>query len=141
MRKTIIAIFAMLVGTLVHADELIIGAWNIADLHHEDGVEARPGIGTRRDAEDFDTIRKYANQFGRDGEPADVIALQEIGTEEGAYRIFPRDNYQILMSSRYFNDGGTGGDIYTAIAIRTDSAVNIVRQEDLMGLAISDTAG
>lgn len=141
MKRILPAIAVAMFATAPSADELVIGAWNIADLHHLEGAEARPGIGTRRDTEDFDSLIKYANLFGRDGTAADLIALQEIGTEEGAYRIFPSADYQVLMSQRYFDDGADGGDIYTAIAIRRESGIEVVRQEDLMGLAIADSAG
>jgi len=127
--------------TVVHAESLVVGAWNIADLHHVEGAEARPGIGTRRDAQDFDAIIKYSKMFGRDATVADVIALQEIGTKEGAYRIFPSSDFDVLMSQRYKDDGGNRDDIYTAIAIRKDSGVTVVRQQDLMGLAIEDSEG
>lgn len=141
MRVFLTACFTVALIAPVQADRLTIGAWNIADLHHEENVEARPGIGTRRSTEDFDNIIKYANLFGRDGGAADIIALQEIGTEEGAQRIFPEADYEILMSSRFHDDGGAGGDIYTAIAVRKESGVTVVRQDDLMGLAISDSHG
>ena len=141
MRLILLAVLALITATTAQADQLVIGAWNIADLHHEEGVEARPGIGTRRSSGDFDTIIRYSDLFGREGGPADVVALQEIGTEEGAYRIFPQSEYDVLMSSRYHADGGSGGDIYTAIAVRKGSGITIIRQEDLMGLAIADSEG
>lgn len=141
MRLILLCLVTMAFAVEASAEKLVIGAWNIADLHHEEGVEVRPGIGTRRETTDFEALIKYSTLFGRQGGPADVIALQEIGTEEGAYRIFPRDDYDVLMSKRYFDDGTAGGDIYTAIAVRKDSGVTVIRQENLMGLAIEDSAG
>lgn len=142
MRTTLLStIFFILATTFASAENLVIGAWNIADLHHAENVEARPGIGTRRDTEDFEAIAKYSNMFGREESQGDVIALQEIGTQDGAERIFPESDYDILMSQRYVDDGGIREDIYTAIAIRKDSGVTVVRQQDLMGLAIKDSEG
>ena len=141
MKSVIAGLTAVLLATVSDAEQLTVGAWNIADLHHEEDVEARPGIGTKRKTEDFLNIARYANLFGRNGGPADIIALQEIGTQAGAQRIFPKSDYDILMSQRYHNDGGTGGDIYTAIAVLKTSGVTVIRQDDLMGLAIADSEG
>lgn len=141
MRAALLAAAICITTKVVHAENLVIGAWNIADLHHAEGVEARPGIGTSRDAHDFEAIIKYSKMFGRDETEADVIALQEIGTKEGAHRVFPSADFDVLMSQRYKDDEGAGNDIYTAIAIRKDSGVTVVRQQDLMGLAIEDSEG
>jgi hypothetical protein len=51
-----------------------IATWNIANFHHEAGVELRESIGTKRLDADFLALKRYA-----DGLDADIIALQEIG--------------------------------------------------------------
>lgn len=120
------------------AQELRIAAWNIENLHHEAGVEVRENIGTRRDESDFPILASYATQFGLDSGSADLIALQEIGTKAAAERLFPTDDYLILMSSRYHDDQAskTEGGIYAAIAIRKDSGIELVRQHDIASLSV-----
>ncbi len=136
--KLIAALSLLLLGHAASAQELRIAAWNIENLHHEAGIELRENIGTRRDERDFPILVAYANQFGADATPADLIALQEIGTMAAAERLFPPDDYLILMSERYHNDQASGieGRIYTAIAIRKESGIELVEQRDIDALSI-----
>lgn len=121
-----------------YAIDIKIASWNIANLHHQERVEVRPGIGTKRSSGDYDLLKKYSVELGREKEPADIIALQEIGTLEGAERIYPPEKYNIVMSKRYERDVASGNseDIYTAIVIRKDQSISIIKQEDLEGLII-----
>jgi endonuclease/exonuclease/phosphatase family metal-dependent hydrolase len=117
------------------AGRLRVAAWNIADLHHEAGVELRPDIGTRRSEADFSALQKYA-----DGLDADIVALQEIGTREGAERLFPKERYHLRMSGRYDENLARGIEdgIYTAVAVRRKPDLKILQQNDLAALSVGD---
>ncbi|MES0120500.1 hypothetical protein NKK52_31920 [Mesorhizobium sp. C277A] len=62
-----------------------LASWNIANFHHHVDVELREGIGTKRQQADFEALKRYA-----EGLAADVVALQEVGTQEAVARLFPR---------------------------------------------------
>ncbi|WP_265517932.1 hypothetical protein [Nitratireductor luteus] len=123
------------------ADTLRIGSWNIQDLHHQEGFNLRSFDGipsAKRTSQDFALLEKYRDQFSRDGTPADVIALQEIGTWAALERLFPADTYDVVMSARWQNDDAPegDGDVYTAIAIRKDSGVTIVQHDPFPELSV-----
>lgn len=130
----------------LHAEQLRVGAWNIQDLHHSEGFALR-SFGTfpsvRRDAEDFGLLKKYRDSFGGDASPADIVALQEIGTPQALDRLFPNDQYQTIMSERW--SGGTRaegeGDVYTAIAVRRGVGVEVLQTDHLDGLVVFDDEG
>jgi endonuclease/exonuclease/phosphatase family metal-dependent hydrolase len=138
--STVLAVAAIASAS---AAEIRIASWNIANLHHQPDVEQRPGIGTRRKSGDFDLLQRYAATIGRDDAPADIIALQEIGTQLGAEKIFPTDLYTVVMSKQYHRDvaAGQGDEIYTGVAIRKNRGITIVRQDDLEELAVPHTDG
>ncbi len=119
---------------LAAAENLRVAAWNIADFHHELGVEARPDIGTRRYTADFNALKRYARTLG-----ADVVALQEIATEEAARLLYPESEFWLFMSSRYTEEqaAGVGSGIYTAIAVRKGAGITPVTQADLHGLQVN----
>ena len=128
------------------ADTLRIGAWNIQDLHHQEGFNLRSFDGipsARRTSQDFALLEKYRDQFGRDGTPADVIALQEIGTRAALERLFRADTYDVIMSPRWKNDDAPegAGDVYTAIAVRKDSGVTIVQHDPFPELSVLHSDG
>jgi len=114
-------------------EEYRIAAWNIADLYHVLDEEVRPGIGTKRSQSDFDTLKKYATQID-----ADVVALQEIATKEAADLLFSPAEYNVIMSSRYYEDinAGLENDIYTAVAVRKREDIRLIEQVDLSELQI-----
>ncbi|WP_108814375.1 endonuclease/exonuclease/phosphatase family protein [Loktanella sp. Alg231-35] len=114
-----------------HSDPLVLGAWNIQDLHHQKGVHLRDFDGflsVKRRTEDFELLEKYRDLFGRGGQPADVIALQEIGTRAALERLFAPSEYITIMSPRWENDDAApgDGDVYTAITVRRDSGVSVI---------------
>lgn len=128
------------------ADTLRIAAWNIQDLHHEEGFSLRHwshGKSVKRQPDDFALLEKYRDLFGRDGIPADVLALQEIGTKAALEMLFPADSYRTIMSPRWQNDNAPEGqgDVYTALAIRKASGVTVVQAEHLPSLAVTHTDG
>jgi len=131
---TPLALAALLLATSAVAEtKLRVAAWNIADLHHEAGVEARPTIGTKRSNADLEKLIQYAADID-----ADVIALQEIATKEAAERIFG-DDYKIFMSGRKkvdLSDEKSNG-IYTAIAVRKTNKIKVLIEQDLKTLGIT----
>ncbi|MDA7946089.1 MAG: endonuclease/exonuclease/phosphatase family protein [Hyphomicrobiaceae bacterium] len=142
-RLLVLSLFlSLLFGSNAFAETIIIGSWNIENLHHKNDFKLR-SFGTKRQNVDFDLLRSYANRFGRQSDPADIIALQEIGTRAGLERIFPPSDYLILMSSRHENDNAEEeeGEIYTAIAVRKNRGISVVKQDDLEELAIKHTDG
>ncbi|PSM19840.1 endonuclease/exonuclease/phosphatase family protein [Nitratireductor sp. StC3] len=147
MRTLLIALVASLsLSTATAADTLRIGSWNIQDLHHEEGVNLRSfdGISSvKRTPQDFALLEKYRDLFGRDGTAADVIALQEIGTKAALERLFPKDTYDILMSPRWRDDDAPAGegDVYTAVAVRKDSGVALVRADPFPELSVLHSDG
>ena len=139
MKRCALALsFLLFIPFYATAKDLRVAAWNIANLHHEAGIESRPGIGTERKENDYTVLREYAEKLGEDDGPADIIALQEIATRAGAHRVFPQAEYQIVMSQLYERDTANGENkgIYTAVAIRKDSGITLVKQEDVEDLII-----
>gem|GEM_PF-4327988 len=86
---------------------------------------------------------KYAESFGRNAQPADIIALQEIGTRAAAERLFPPTQYHVVMSSRYTDVARPEGegDIFTAVAFRKNRGISLIRQEDIGGLSVRHADG
>lgn len=128
------------------AEPVRVGAWNIQDLHHKEGFSLRNFgeiTSVKRRTEDFALIEKYRDLFGRNGRPADVIALQEIGTKAGLDRLFPDDTYKTIMSPRWQSDDAPQGegDVYTAIAVRRDSGVQIVEVDPFLELSVLHSDG
>ena len=131
----VLSVFAALVLFPEHsAASYRIASWNIADFHHQSGVEARENIGTVRYPLDFKLLREYADRLD-----ADIIALQEIVTEQAARLLFPANRYWLFMSSRYQEHVNLGAepDIYTALAIRKNAGIQPVKQTDLSELQIT----
>ncbi len=82
------------------AGELKIAAWNIEHLAAADGEGCKP----RTDA-DYAVLAAYAEALD-----ADVIALQEVQSEAAARRVFPANEYDIVMNGQpYPPDQGTCG--------------------------------
>lgn len=128
------------------AETIRIGAWNIQDLHHEEGVHLRAfnsGRSVERTAADFALLIEYRDKFGRDAKSADVIALQEIGTKAALDRLFPSAEYHTIMSPRWENDDAPEGkgDVYTAIAVRKASGVTVIDEDPLLALSVLHSDG
>lgn len=71
-------------------DRVRIATWNLEHLAEVNGEGCRP-----RTASDYEDLRQHAQRLN-----ADVIALQEVENERAAARVFPSDQWVILMSSR-----------------------------------------
>jgi hypothetical protein len=94
---------------------LRIGAWNIANLHHEENVPLRDKAQPRK-VEDYDRLREYAAML-----ELDIVALQEIGSPQALARIFPAKDYHLIISSLYARGDeykDKDRDIFTAFAVR-----------------------
>jgi endonuclease/exonuclease/phosphatase family metal-dependent hydrolase len=128
------AAFLALAWSAAEARTLRIGTWNIANLHHEDGVALRPGA-QPRDAQDFDRLRAFAASLA-----LDIVALQEIGSPRALARIFPSADYHLVMSRDYQpgaeNKAEDERDIYTAIAIRKSAFPAMPPIEHLEALGV-----
>lgn len=97
---------------------LRIGTWNIANLHHETGVGLR-GSALPRDDEDYARLAEVARFLD-----LDIGALQEIGSPAALKRVFPPEDYHLVMSDRY-SEGAEDApaadrDIYTAMVFAKD---------------------
>jgi endonuclease/exonuclease/phosphatase family metal-dependent hydrolase len=148
MIKTVIVIAFgfLLMSHPAQSDTIRIGSWNIQDLHHLEGHSLRAFddfYSVKRRSKDFEILRKYRDQFGSNATPADVLALQEIGTKAALTRLFPPVEYDTLMSNRWSNDSAPEGkgDVFTAIAIRKASGIKIIARADLPELAIMHSDG
>lgn len=120
--KTNLATYAlagvMLVATPAIAEDITIASWNIANLHHQTGVALRDGSFPREEV-DYDRLAEIAQNLN-----ADIVGLQEIGSPAALERVFPADDYHLIVSSRYQtgdeNQPEYERDIYTAVAISKD---------------------
>lgn len=99
-------------------DTLRIGTWNIANLHHETGVGLR-GSALPRDDEDYARLAEVVVSMD-----LDIAALQEIGSPTALARVFPPEDYHLVLSDRYVagaeNAPAEDRDIYTAMAFAKD---------------------
>ena len=116
-------------------DALRIGTWNIANLHHETGVALRSRAFAREDI-DYERLADLAVEMD-----LDIVALQEIGSPRAARRIFPEDQYHLVMSDRY--EAGAEDrpaderDIYTALVFSKDRFPTVPETSSLEALAIT----
>lgn len=69
---------------------ITIATWNVEHLAEFNGRGCRP-----RSDQDYQELRDHARRLG-----ADVIALQEVENEKAAVRIFPADQWVVVMSKR-----------------------------------------
>src|SRR5262245_3062984 len=138
MRLPLVLVFLFFGGFSAGAAERRIGTWNIANLHHEDGVPLRPGA-QPRDAEDYDRLKAFAATLN-----LDIAALQEIGSPKALTRIFPETEYHLKMSPLYTpgdeNRPAAQRDIYTAFAIKKTTFPTIPNIESLRALALDHVA-
>jgi len=138
MRFALVVVFLIFSASAVSAAELRIGAWNIANLHHEDGVPLRPGA-QPRDAQDYDRLKVIAATLN-----LDIAALQEVGSPRALTRIFPDTEYHLVISPLYKtgdeNRPAAQRDIYTAFAIKKTTFPTIPNIESLRALALDHVA-
>lgn len=69
---------------------IAIATWNVEHLAEANGTGCRP-----RTDEDYQVLRDHVRRLG-----ADVIALQEVESARAAQRIFPEDEWVVVMSGR-----------------------------------------
>jgi endonuclease/exonuclease/phosphatase family metal-dependent hydrolase len=74
----------------VSSDRVRIATWNLEHLAEGNGEGCRP-----RTNSEYEDLRQHAQRLN-----ADVVALQEVENERAAARVFPSDQWMILMSSR-----------------------------------------
>lgn len=117
------------------SDSLRIGTWNIANLHHETGIPLRAGA-FARDEEDYERLAALVSTMA-----LDIVALQEVGSPAAVRRIFPEDEYHVVMSERY-NVGDEqrpidGRDIFTAMVFSKARFPTVPVTSTLNALAIT----
>lgn len=110
------AIFlAILAPCVSNADSLRIATWNIANLHHEDGVPLRDRA-IPRDPIDYERISQIIDALD-----ADIVALQEIGSPAALYRIIEKERWHVYFSPRYTegdeNKPSAKRDIFGALIV------------------------
>ncbi|MEO1110368.1 MAG: endonuclease/exonuclease/phosphatase family protein [Pseudomonadota bacterium] len=98
--------------------DITLATWNIANLHYETGVPLREGAQART-AKDFENLSTIASSLN-----ADIVALQEIGSPTALKRLFPEEDFHLILSDRYSPGDEyrplAERDIYTAFAIARD---------------------
>lgn len=105
-----------------------LASWNIANLSAIPNQPLRPNS-IPRSTKDLARLAYYGTKLN-----ADIIALQEIGSPKAIWRVFDKNIYEVIFSSRY--KGTEDGDIYTAIIYRKDKMV-LKRAEYLTALAVT----
>lgn len=115
-------------------DQIRIGTWNIANLHHESGVSLREDSVVRDDI-DYERLARVAASLD-----LDVVALQEIGSPRAAARVFPESDYHIVMSDRYQpgdeDRAAAERDIFTALALSKETFPELPEVETLSAISI-----
>ncbi len=113
---------------------LTIATWNIANLHHESGVALRDGAAARDDI-DYDRLAAFAQSRAWD-----IVALQEVGSPQAVRRIFPEDQYHLVISDRYIpgaeNRPAEERDIYTAMVFAKSAFATIPETHGFAALSI-----
>lgn len=137
----------VLAGGPLRTEPITIASWNIANLHHEEGFHLRAFSETfhsvARDTADFALLAAYRDRIALGSRPADIIALQEIGTRAALERLFPNALYETMISPRWRDDDMPEGegDVFTAIAVRRDAGIRVIARSDLPELGILHTDG
>ncbi len=134
MRAVILGVFLMALSGGAGAETVRIATWNMNNLHFETGEPLRNRAPARSDG-DFALLREY-----RDRMDADIIAFQEVNGPKAAHRVFPEDDYEVIVSGRYRDDQDTGRGsdrIYTGFAIKRDS-VTLVDTSSVADLGLAD---
>jgi endonuclease/exonuclease/phosphatase family metal-dependent hydrolase len=134
--RTLFVVAAVFASANVHARDLKIAAWNIEHLAERSGEGCRP----RQDA-DYEALRKYVRQLD-----ADVIAIQEIGGEAAAARVFDPARYKVEVAQQRLRagyecdrndpDSGLSTPQLTGFAIR--NGIDYKRNPDFEALDVSE---
>lgn len=92
-------------------------SWNVEHLAENNGEGCRP-----RNDQDYAKLRMFAEKLD-----ADVISLQEVESKKAVHRVFPKSDWQVVMSDRpasaVYECRGSGRQSTqqkVAIAIRND---------------------
>lgn len=72
------------------AGDLKVVTWNIEHLAEHNGKGCKA-----RNNEDYAKLRNYAHALN-----ADVVALQEVESADAVHRVFPRTQWQVILSNR-----------------------------------------
>lgn len=119
--------FSLLLALPAQAAELVIGSWNLAWLTLRPADDpALPGNVMPRQAGDFARLRAHGEALR-----ADIVALQEIDGEPAAARVFPPDQWRIVLTQE--NDVQRAG-----FAIRRGLRFSV--NPDLAGLDLNPDA-
>jgi endonuclease/exonuclease/phosphatase family metal-dependent hydrolase len=95
MHRLALLLLALLLAVPAAATEIKLSTWNIAWLTlRPPGDPALPRDLRARQPGDWELLRGYASRLG-----ADVVALQEIDTEEAAYRLFDRRDWAVHLTA------------------------------------------
>jgi endonuclease/exonuclease/phosphatase family metal-dependent hydrolase len=112
-----------------------LATWNLEHLAEADGTGCRP-----RTEADYDLLRSHARRL-----QADVVALQEVESARAAYRVFPADEWVVIMSDRPLSQrggfcrGSEGATIRrqdVGFAIR--KGISFKRNPDIAALGLGD---
>lgn len=114
---------------------LKIATWNIEHLAEMNGTGCKP-----RTEADYADLREHVRRL-----EADVIALQEIENERAAGRVFPADEWVVVMSSRPDTKrggvcrGSPGQEIRRqAVGFAIRRGIPFTRNEDVSELGLGD---
>lgn len=105
-------------ASAAQAETLRVATWNIENFWHVAGESLRgpyKGRDQVRTAQDYDDLRAVIARID-----AHIWGLQEMGSPESVRALFPEDTWTLVFSARY--NPRNPRDIYTALAIRTDTA-------------------
>jgi endonuclease/exonuclease/phosphatase family metal-dependent hydrolase len=125
------------------ARALRIASWNLHDLYHEAGRPI-PGRDVVRGEADYAKLRDYAQALD-----ADVIALQEVNSEQAVHRVFPAPQWRVFLSGRRARDRAdceshgrcdTDG-IYTGFAVRARIGTELIGDLESLSVLHSDSDG
>ncbi len=119
---TLIGVLTIVCSTLWSAEPLVIATWNMEHLNEANDIGCVP-----RTNDDYEYVARRIHEL-----KADVVAIQEIESAAAAYRVFPKADWNVIMSDRPNNRGSDRGPICrgmqdkrlrhqaTGIAVRRD---------------------
>lgn len=116
---------------------LTLATWNLEHLAAKDGLGCRA-----RSEADYAALRRHAAELD-----ADVIALEEVENAAAAARVFPPDQYVIVMSTRpdsgrdYYceRDASSGPKLrHQAVGFAIRKGIDFTRNADLSALGLGN---